>query len=68
MSATPLGIGMIGCGTVGGGVARLLHQHAQTYARRAGRPIALRRVLVRNPAKAAATGLVDPAIVTDNAA
>jgi homoserine dehydrogenase len=49
--AKTIGIGMIGCGTVGGGVARLLHDMADTYTQRVGAPIALRRVLVRDPGK-----------------
>jgi homoserine dehydrogenase len=44
----PLGIGMIGCGTVGTGVARLLLEHPHRLAARAGRPLELRRVVVRN--------------------
>ncbi len=48
----PLQLGMIGCGTVGGGVARLLREHADLYATRLGRPLELRRVLVRDIDKA----------------
>src|SRR5271156_5749124 len=43
----PLGIALIGCGTVGGGVARLLLEQPERLAARAGRPLALRRVVVR---------------------
>jgi homoserine dehydrogenase len=46
-----LGIALIGCGTVGGGVARVLTEHADRVASRAGRPLALRRVVVRDPSK-----------------
>lgn len=46
-----LGIALIGCGTVGGGVARVLLAHGDRVARRAGRPLELRRVVVRDPAK-----------------
>src|SRR6478752_3724327 len=46
-----LGIALIGCGTVGGGVAHVLLAHADRVAQRAGRPLALRRVVVRDPAK-----------------
>jgi homoserine dehydrogenase len=46
-----LGIALIGCGTVGGGVARVLIEHADRVAQRAGRPLALRRVVVRDPSK-----------------
>jgi len=61
------GVGMIGLGTVGGGVAQLLTEHVELYAKRCGRPIELRRVLVRDVAKAQATGLVDASLLTDDA-
>lgn len=47
MGKSPIGIGLIGCGTVGAGVVKLLHEQADIYARRLGRPLELRRVLVR---------------------
>ena len=47
----PLGIGLIGCGTVGSGVARLLLEQPERLAARAGRPLQLRRILVRDPGK-----------------
>ncbi len=46
-----IGIGMIGCGTVGGGVARLLHEQAALYTQRTGCRLELRKVLVRDAAK-----------------
>lgn len=58
MGKSAIGVGMIGCGTVGTGVAMLLRGEADLYARRLGRPIELRRVLVRDVDKACrATGL-----------
>src|SRR5258708_6414630 len=48
----PFGIGLIGCGTVGSGVARLLLEQSDRLAARAGRPLVLRRVVVRDPDKA----------------
>ena len=42
---------MIGCGTVGGGVAKLLHEQPERLAGRAGKAIVLRRVVVRDPSK-----------------
>jgi homoserine dehydrogenase len=45
-SQSPIGIGIIGCGTVGSGVARLLLDEAAAYSQRVGRSIELRRVLV----------------------
>ena len=53
----PLRIGLIGLGTVGSGVARILVDHADLIARRAGRPIEIRRIAVRNPAKARDVGV-----------
>ncbi|MCS6866799.1 MAG: homoserine dehydrogenase [Gemmataceae bacterium] len=43
-----LGIALVGCGTVGTGVARVLLAHAERIAQRAGRPLALRRIVVQN--------------------
>jgi homoserine dehydrogenase len=57
---------MIGLGTVGGGVAKLLREQGELYTQRTGKRIELRRVLVRDVDKAKASGLVDPAIVTDD--
>lgn len=66
MSDQAVGIGMIGCGTVGGGVARLLREKAQRYAQRFGRHVELRRVLVRDVDKAVGDGHVDKALLTDD--
>jgi homoserine dehydrogenase len=46
--AEPFGVAVIGCGTVGSGVARLLLEHPEPLAARAGRPLQLRRVVVRD--------------------
>jgi homoserine dehydrogenase len=53
----PLGIALIGCGTVGSGVARLLLEQPERLSARAGRPLALRRVVVRDAAKPRAVNL-----------
>jgi homoserine dehydrogenase len=45
---TPLKVALIGMGTVGTGVARILMDHADRITRRAGRPIELRRAVVRD--------------------
>src|SRR5215468_10665064 len=47
----PLGVALVGCGTVGGGVARLLLEQPERLAARAGRPLVLGRVVVRDPNK-----------------
>ena len=53
----PLGIALVGCGTVGGGVAKLLLEQPDRLAARAGRPLALRRVVVRDPDKPRAVAI-----------
>ena len=67
MALSPIGIGMIGCGTVGGGVAKLLTQQAALYAQRLGRAVELRKVLVRDVKKAAATGILTASQITSDA-
>jgi homoserine dehydrogenase len=47
----PIRIGMLGCGVVGTGVARLLIEHAEPIRDRAGVPLQLQRIAVRNLAK-----------------
>lgn len=49
--ADALNIALVGGGTVGGGVAEILLQHPERISRQAGRPIALKRVIVRDPNK-----------------
>jgi homoserine dehydrogenase len=60
-----LGIALIGCGTVGGGVARLLLEKPDRLAARAGRPLVLRRVVVRDPNKPRAAELPRDVVTTD---
>ena len=47
----PYGIALVGCGTVGTGVAKLLLEHPERLAARAGRKLELRRVVVNDLAK-----------------
>ncbi len=47
MSKESIGVGLIGCGTVGSGVVELLVKRAELYAARLGRLLELRGVLVR---------------------
>jgi homoserine dehydrogenase len=61
----PLGIALIGCGTVGSGVARLLLEHPERLAERAGRPLALRRVVVRHLDKPRPAALARELLSTD---
>ncbi len=69
MSQPAFHVAMIGYGTVGRGVAQLLHEQADLYADRVGRRITLTQILVRDQAKALAAardGNFDPSIITDN--
>lgn len=44
----PLNIALVGCGTVGAGVVKLLLEHPDRLAARAGRRLVLKRVVVRD--------------------
>lgn len=59
-------VGMLGCGTVGGGVAQVLQEKAANLAQLVGVPVVLSRVLVRDPSKPRAVPL-DPDLLTTNA-
>jgi homoserine dehydrogenase len=48
---TPLRVALLGLGNVGAGVAKLLLEQPDRLARRAGRPIELRQVIVRDLSK-----------------
>jgi homoserine dehydrogenase len=61
----PLGIALIGCGTVGSGVAHLLLEQPERLAARAGRLLILRRVVVRDPAKPRPVKLPRDLVTTD---
>jgi homoserine dehydrogenase len=64
----PFNIALIGCGTVGGGVARLLLDQRDRLAARAGRPVVLRRVVVRDPDRPRSLVLPRDLLGTDPAA
>ncbi len=51
MPESALKLALIGFGTVGTGVARLLQEQSESLERRCGRPLQLSRVVVRNVAK-----------------
>ena len=51
MTVKPVHISLLGCGTVGGGVLRLLSENAAYLASRVGAPLVVRRVLVRDLVK-----------------
>jgi homoserine dehydrogenase len=51
VSAGSIRVGVLGCGNVGAAVIRLLHDHAEDIARRAGCQLEVARVAVRDPSK-----------------
>src|SRR4051812_29450517 len=61
----PYGIALIGCGTVGSGVAKLLLEHPDRLAARAGRPIVLKRVAVRDRDKPRDVAIPKELVTTD---
>jgi len=67
MATSSIGIGLIGCGTVGSGVVKLLLEQAELYAQRLGKRLELRRVLVREKDLHYKTEQVPPGILTTDA-
>ena len=65
MSERVLRVGMLGCGTVGAAVVRLLESHRDDIERRAGCRLEVRRVAVRDPARARDVPLPPSAFVDD---
>ncbi len=61
-----IGIGLMGLGVVGSGVARIMREKADVYARQIGYPLGIKRVLVRDPAKRRAFP-VEPSLLTTDA-
>ncbi|HJM75073.1 MAG TPA: homoserine dehydrogenase [Dehalococcoidia bacterium] len=59
-----IGISMLGAGNVGGGVVEALQQGVERYAERVGRPLELRRVLVRDAARSR-LGLTSEQLTTE---
>ncbi|MDQ3878867.1 MAG: homoserine dehydrogenase [Actinomycetota bacterium] len=68
-----IGIGFLGCGTVGSSAARILLDHSSDLAQRAGAALEVRRIAVRDVGKSrsvsldAAAWVSDPHEVTDSA-
>jgi len=61
----PFGIALLGCGTVGSGVANLLLEHPDRLAARAGRRLELRRIVVRDAHKSRDPKLPSALLTTD---
>jgi homoserine dehydrogenase len=60
-----INIALIGCGTVGSGVAKLLLEHGDRLSRRAGRALSLHRVVVRDQAKRRSVPIPSDLLTTD---
>ncbi len=58
-------VGLLGCGTVGGGVIQLLRANATYIEARVGAPIDIARVLVRDPKKERVAELDKSRLTTD---
>jgi len=58
-------IGLLGCGTVGSGVVKLLSKNAELISRRSGDDIVIKKVLEKDPGKCLEMGLA-PEIITQN--
>jgi len=65
LSERVLRVGMLGCGTVGAAVIRLLHGHRDDIARRAGCRLEVTRVAVRDPVRDRDVPLPAEGFVTD---
>lgn len=65
MSERVLRVGMLGCGTVGAAVIRLLHEHRSEIARRAGCLVEVTRVAVRDTGRERGLPLPPEAFVGD---
>ena len=65
MAAGPVRLGLLGCGTVGGGVVQLLHASENYLAARVGAKLEVARVLVRDTEKDRVPELDRARITTD---
>ena len=63
--AEVIGVGLLGCGIVGGATARILTEHADDIAERVGARLEIRKVAVRNLAKERAVTFA-PGVLTNH--
>lgn len=61
----PLNVALVGMGTVGTGVAKILQDHPDRVARRAGRPVRIRRAVVHDSSKPRDVRLGDGVLTGD---
>lgn len=62
----PVRVGLIGCGTVGEQVVRLLHSHAEDFTARVGAPVELAAIGVRRLSRDRSGLPCDPSLFTDD--
>lgn len=67
VSEQKLKIGLLGMGTVGGGVAAILERHREALSEKAGAELVLERVLVRDPRRPRAVDLPAERFTTEAA-
>ena len=63
MVTRKLKVGLLGCGTVGGGLVELLHKNSSLIRQRAGVELSISKILVRDPLKER-VGAVDSDLLT----
>ncbi|MDE2779023.1 MAG: homoserine dehydrogenase [Chloroflexota bacterium] len=61
----PINVGLLGLGVVGGGVAAALLEQAEVVAAKVGRPVNLKKVLVRDAARKRDVAVPDSLITTN---
>jgi homoserine dehydrogenase len=65
MEGSPVRIGLLGCGTVGGALRELIETQSDDVAARTGLRLAISRIVVRDPAKYVARGVPAELLGTD---
>jgi len=58
-------IGLLGLGTVGGGVVKILQENATNISQKVGLPVEISKVLVRNKDKKRTVDIADEKVTTD---
>mgnify|MGYP000854047106 CR=1 FL=1 len=65
LSSEAVKIGLMGCGTVGSGVIKVILENGEHIAQRLGRPLVIKRVLELDPTKVIALGLAESVVTND---
>ena len=58
-------VGLLGCGTVGSGVVKVLQKNREAIARKVGEEVVLKKVLERYPENVLKLGLAPEQVVSD---